>query len=92
MFIKSCRFFSPSELANVSGDLFFFFKEKTSKHIWPLTDNCQTVIIKLLINVSGISEKIPFIKPAPIDEEATKKLKKNKKGGGDKPPETKVEQ
>lgn len=32
----------------------------------------------------GIKDKIPFVKPAPIDQEETKKQKKTKKGGEDK--------
>jgi hypothetical protein len=31
-----------------------------------------------------MKDKIPFVKPAPIDQEETKKQKKTKKGGGDK--------
>lgn len=32
--------------------------------------------------LTGIKDKIPFVKPAPIDQEETKKQKKTKKGGG----------
>ena len=41
-----------------------------------------TTLTQLLF--TGIKEKIPFVKPAPIDQEETKKQKKTKKGGGDK--------
>lgn len=35
----------------------------------------------ILINLLGLTEMIKFVKPAPIDQEATKKLKKQQEGG-----------
>lgn len=31
--------------------------------------------------VAGLKEKIPFVKPAPIDQDESKKQKKTKEGG-----------
>ena len=41
-----------------------------------------TTLTQLLF--TGIKDKIPFVKPAPIDQEETKKQKKTKKGGDKK--------
>ncbi|XP_005100374.1 serine--tRNA ligase, cytoplasmic [Aplysia californica] len=68
----------------------------TTRTLCAILENFQTedgVVVPEVLRKfmpSGYNEKIPFVKPAPIDEQEAKKQKKGKKGG--KPPAEPKEQ
>ncbi|GFR62903.1 serine--tRNA ligase, cytoplasmic, partial [Elysia marginata] len=68
----------------------------TTRVICAILENYQTedgIVVPEAIRKfmpPGYNEKLPFVKPAPIDEQEAKKQKKGKKG--DKPPAEPKEQ